>query len=205
MAYQQITSLSELRDGDMRACVVDGHKVLLVRQGATVFAYEDRCAHLGVPMSAGRLKDGVLRCSAHLYEYDACTGQGVNPHNVCLKKYPVKLDAGAIWVDVEPNLQGDRVMQIDLVGPVLEAGEESRAVLSAIIALNSKVSVQDRGSYWRVLAPQRCEVTREAIEKISGKHFHLPQDLERVMPAFSGLLKIDDERAVWAFHQDKGS
>ena len=83
------------------------------------------------------------------------------------------------------------------VGPVLEAGDIAHAVLSAIRSLNEQVQVKNRGSYWRVLVPRRCEVTRAAIELALGGPFRLPQDLERVMPAFGGLLSMNEERAVW--------
>lgn len=94
-------------------------------------------------------------------------------------------------------------MDTNMVGPVLEAGDEARAVLLAIRAANAPVSVWDRGSYWRVLVPGRCEVARQDIERIAGKSFRFPQDLERVMPAFSGRLQIDGERAVWALSSPK--
>lgn len=99
MAFQAVARLQELWDGDMQACVAGDRKVLLVRMGNEVFAYEDRCAHLGVPMSAGFLKNGVLVCNAHLYEYDARTGVGINPRTVCLKKFPVRIEAEIVSVD----------------------------------------------------------------------------------------------------------
>jgi len=83
------------------------------------------------------------------------------------------------------------------VGPVLEAGAAGRAVIAAIQQLNQDVVIQDRGSYYRVLVPGRCRVTREAIEKTLGSSFQLPGDLELIMPAFKGLLSMSDQEAVW--------
>lgn len=103
MAFHAVALLKELWDGDMRAGVAGGRRVLLVRLGEEVFAYEDRCAHLGVPMSQGWLKNGALMCSAHHYEYDARTGQGINPRNVCLRKFPVEIEAGVVSVDTDPH------------------------------------------------------------------------------------------------------
>jgi hypothetical protein len=57
--------------------------------------------------------------------------------------------------------------------------------------------VHDRGSYLRVLSPDRCVVTRLAIERQLGRPVRLPADLELVMPSFKGRLHIDAERAVW--------
>jgi len=85
-----------------------------------------------------------------------------------------------------------------LVGPILEAGQFAQAIVVAIRAQNRDVVVTDRGGYLRVGVPDVCVVTRDAIEAAIGQPFHLPTDLERVMPAFAGRLTIDDERAKWS-------
>jgi hypothetical protein len=89
----------------------------------------------------------------------------------------------------------------NLVGPVLEATENGRAVVQAIQSLNPGVFVVDRGAYLRVSVPNRCVATREAIELALGKSFRLPQDLEALMPAFKGQLVMTDERVEWSFEQ----
>jgi toluene monooxygenase system protein D len=85
------------------------------------------------------------------------------------------------------------------VGPVLEANEIGHAIVAAIRAENSEVEVQDRGAYLRVLVPEPCAVSRAGIERVLGRPFLLPSDLELVMPSFRGTLSITDERASWTF------
>ena len=85
------------------------------------------------------------------------------------------------------------------VGPVLEANELGRAVAAAILTSNADATVDDRGAYLRVSVPGRCVVTRSAIESQLGRHFTLPCDLELVMPAFQGRIRIDDDRVEWRF------
>src|SRR5262249_38827509 len=87
----------------------------------------------------------------------------------------------------------------DTVGPVLELGDTGLAVVAAIRALNPGVVVEERGSYIRVLVPHRCVVTRAAIEDALGREFVLPGDLEQVMPAFKGMIDVNEDQAVWAF------
>jgi hypothetical protein len=83
------------------------------------------------------------------------------------------------------------------VGPVLEAGAIADAVVAAIRGMNGDVVVEDRGSYVRVLSPDRCVVTRQAIEAALGRPFRLPADLECVMPSFKGVFTITSDEAVW--------
>ena len=83
------------------------------------------------------------------------------------------------------------------VGPVLQAGELGRAIALAIVEANPSAEVIDRGAYYRVLVDGSCTLTRSAVERISGRAFLLPGDLERVMPAFSGYLSISPQVASW--------
>ena len=83
------------------------------------------------------------------------------------------------------------------VGPVLLVGPEAGAIVAAIRATHPSVRVVDRGSYWRVSVPGGCRVTRAAIEAQLGQAFSLPSDLERVMPSFSGRLRLSADEAIW--------
>lgn len=83
------------------------------------------------------------------------------------------------------------------VGPVLTAGEVAAAVIAALRERNPDVVVVDRGAYLRALSPSRCVLERAAVERVLGRPFHLPVDLEHVMPSFVGDLTIGDDHAIW--------
>jgi toluene monooxygenase system protein D len=83
------------------------------------------------------------------------------------------------------------------VGPVLRHGKRCDAVIAAIRSLNPEVSLLDRGAYLRVLVPNRCVVTRVAIEHALGEAFQLPGDLEMIMPSFQGRFRVSEAEAVW--------
>jgi hypothetical protein len=84
------------------------------------------------------------------------------------------------------------------VGPVLESGAVARAIVDAIVAAHPDAQIVDRGSYWRVLVPGRCRVTRAAIEARLGAPFVLPGDLERVMPSFKGRMILGADEVTWS-------
>ena len=88
--------VDDLWIGEMKGVSVNGRRVLLVRLEDGLFAYEDRCAHLGVPLSEGTLAEGVLTCRAHHYQYDARTGAGINPRTVKLVSIPLSVRDGRI-------------------------------------------------------------------------------------------------------------
>jgi toluene monooxygenase system ferredoxin subunit len=105
MTLRPASTLDDLWDGDMTGCVLAGRKVLLVRMGEAVYAYEDRCAHLGVALSEGKLEGCVLTCGAHLYQYDVRTGEGVNPKSVRLTSLPVQIVDGTILVELDEGAE----------------------------------------------------------------------------------------------------
>ena len=85
----------------------------------------------------------------------------------------------------------------DHVGPVLQAGVLTNAIVAAIRDLNSEVIVVDRGAYLRILAPRSCVVTRVSIEQHLGRPVRFPGELETVMSAFKGAIRLSENEASW--------
>src|SRR5688572_25221963 len=101
MSFKKVVSASELWNGEKRAFEVDGTSVLLVKIEGTVLAYENKCPHQSVALSEGRLNGRVLICRAHQWEFDVCTGLGLNPHTAQLKSFRVQVSDDSIFVDVD--------------------------------------------------------------------------------------------------------
>jgi toluene monooxygenase system ferredoxin subunit len=100
--FVRVLDRDELWVGEMIGVDVGGLAVLLIAvDDGQLFAYEDRCAHQQVKLSTGKLDGCVLTCSAHEWQYDACTGHGLNPDSVRLRAIPVRVRGGEIEVDVE--------------------------------------------------------------------------------------------------------
>jgi toluene monooxygenase system protein D len=91
------------------------------------------------------------------------------------------------------------------VGPVLQAGAVGDAIVAAIRDLNDDVLVMDRGAYLRVLVPHRCIVTRSGIEKHLGRSFRFPGELETVMSAFKGTIRLTESDATWQLKDLQGA
>jgi toluene monooxygenase system protein D len=83
------------------------------------------------------------------------------------------------------------------VGPVLTPGPLTEAVIAAIRAVHPEAVVVDRGAYLRVLVPRCCRLRVALVEQLGRCAFHLPSDLEMIMPSFRGRLRLGDEEVVW--------
>jgi len=101
MTFKPALRQDDLWVGEMTGVKVEGRPVLLVNVGGMVCAYQDRCRHLARPLSLGTLSGNRLICAAHAWEYDACTGRGLNPAGVALRRYAVRIAAGEILVDLD--------------------------------------------------------------------------------------------------------
>lgn len=94
----KICNLDEIWIGETKAVTVGQKNILLIRNDFGVFAYENKCPHLGVPLCLGTMSGDRLVCSAHHWEFQASTGQGINPADTCLKSYKVELRDPEIWL-----------------------------------------------------------------------------------------------------------
>lgn len=56
---------AEVREGEPRRVEARGHVLVLVRRDGRLHALADRCAHLGGPLSEGRLEGDSIRCPWH--------------------------------------------------------------------------------------------------------------------------------------------
>ena len=97
--YSRAIASDGLWSGEKLGLELDGQAILLVRFGDTFHAYEDRCLHREVPLSGGDLNGHYLRCPIHEWEYDLETGACINPRDRCLRRYPVQIRDGIVYID----------------------------------------------------------------------------------------------------------
>jgi toluene monooxygenase system ferredoxin subunit len=80
---------------------VGGSSILLVNVDDHIYAYADACPHQKSRLSEGSLTGKTLRCARHHWEFDVCTGKGINPQNACLKAFPVNIEGRNILLDLD--------------------------------------------------------------------------------------------------------
>jgi toluene monooxygenase system ferredoxin subunit len=101
MGFQKVAKIEDLWSGEMRRLEVNGKCLLLVNVDDRVYAYADICPHQMSRLSEGTLTGKILRCERHHWEFDVCSGSGVNPRNACLQRFPIRIDGEDILVDID--------------------------------------------------------------------------------------------------------
>lgn len=99
--YVDVCDEADLWEGDMQAFDVGEHEVLVVNIDGELHAYHGTCPHQSVPLVEGTLEGKVLTCRAHLWQFDVCTGKGINPSSAALKKIPIRVVDGRIGVAMQ--------------------------------------------------------------------------------------------------------
>lgn len=71
----------------------------LFKDGTTFFACENRCPHMGYPMNKGTIRQGVITCAWHNWEFDTQSGGCYRGACEDLKVYPLKIEGENILVN----------------------------------------------------------------------------------------------------------
>ncbi|MCE2484985.1 MAG: Rieske 2Fe-2S domain-containing protein [Desulfurellaceae bacterium] len=102
MAFIRVCGVEEVGEGDLAEFECDGHTIVLIHpRDSELIAIQGECPHQNFPLSAGEF-DGhrVLICNSHRWEFDVLTGRGIEPDDCELKRYPIKIEGDAVYVDV---------------------------------------------------------------------------------------------------------
>ena len=99
--WRLVTSLAEIPEQGVLDLKLEGHKLLLSRQGETVTCFHNACSHLGVPIDGGECEDGILTCPYHGFQFELGTGNCLTAPAVPLRPYPVKVNNGQVFVQLE--------------------------------------------------------------------------------------------------------
>jgi nitrite reductase/ring-hydroxylating ferredoxin subunit len=81
----------------------DGCAVLVALVEGELHAVDDACRHRGTALSGGLLRDGVVTCPAHLWQYDVRTGRRHDTAGEALATYPAQVVGDTVEVTV-PDL-----------------------------------------------------------------------------------------------------
>ena len=104
--FRPVADAADLAEGAPVRVRVDGRPIALVRHEGDAFAVDDRCPHMGFPLSEGSVDEGVLTCHWHHARFELSGGDTFDPWADDVLAYPVVEADGEVYVD--PNPAPDR-------------------------------------------------------------------------------------------------
>jgi nitrite reductase/ring-hydroxylating ferredoxin subunit len=96
--FVAVAHLDQLPPGRGMTVTVRGLAVAIFNVAGTVYAMEDACRHAGASLGEGELRGTIVRCPAHGWRYDVCTGQTLNEPDYGVASFPVQVVDGTILV-----------------------------------------------------------------------------------------------------------
>lgn len=102
MSFTKVCTLDDLWEGEMEPFTVNGHEIVVVcAEGGEIKAFQGVCPHQDIALAEGQFDGKKLICRAHLWQFDAATGKGINPDDCALAEYPVKIDGDDVYVETD--------------------------------------------------------------------------------------------------------
>src|SRR6266702_2781221 len=97
----RIATAAELPPGSCGEFVAEDRIVALFNVGGTFYALDGICPHQGGPLGKGALTGCIVTCPWHGFQFAVTTGQHQTSQSLHQPAFPVKVEAGAVWVDVQ--------------------------------------------------------------------------------------------------------
>jgi nitrite reductase/ring-hydroxylating ferredoxin subunit len=106
-AFVRATSLDDLRETGRELVTTRGRAIALFFHEGEVRAVDNRCPHMGFPLSDGSVEDGVLTCHWHHARFELSCGDTFDPWADDVETYPVDVRDGDVYVRPEPARDRD--------------------------------------------------------------------------------------------------
>lgn len=93
-----VAKVSEIPAGTTKVVTVGGMPVMLCNVDGEIYAIEDVCTHDGGELTGGVVEGREVECPRHGARFDITTGAALCPPAYePTAKFPVKVEAGAVW------------------------------------------------------------------------------------------------------------
>ena len=140
LVYHQLCLVNEFDTVEGKPFHINGTHLGVFKYEDKFYAVDNRCPHMGYPMSQGSVRDGVLICHWHHWEFDLKSGGCFQAFGDDLKAFPVEVrQDGYLYVGLAPGeRQAAKRRVIERGKRALERGLKDRStffIAKAVTAL----------------------------------------------------------------------
>jgi len=101
--YVRVADRAHLRDSGPEVVSPAGHAIALFHHEGEVYAVDNRCPHMGFPLSKGTVEDGLLTCHWHHARFELAEGDTLDIFADDVQTFPVEVRDGDVYVDPDPE------------------------------------------------------------------------------------------------------
>ena len=145
LVYHKLCAATEIEESAGKAFTVDGTHLAVFRHAGDHYACDNRCPHMGYPLSEGSVRDGVLICHWHHWEFDLKTGGCFLTTGDDVASFPVEARAdGNLYVGIPHGArEAARQRLVDRGKRTLEQGLKDR---SAFLIAKAVTALREAGA-----------------------------------------------------------
>ena len=155
----RVCTLDELRGQGCKVVAANGRTIALFYHDGAVSAVDNRCPHMGFPLSRGTVKDGILTCHWHHAKFDLAGGCTFDPFADDVASFRVEVRGGDVFVDPAPieedrrghwtrKLQEGMEQNLRLVMAKAVIGLSELGETTAILQRAAAFGVRNRAAGW---------------------------------------------------------
>jgi nitrite reductase/ring-hydroxylating ferredoxin subunit len=104
----RVGSATELRDRGCTVISAGGHLIAVFAHEGRFSAVDNRCPHMGFPLSRGTVRDGLLTCHWHHARFDLEGGGTLDPFADNVRRFSVVVEADDVFVVLDAATNDDR-------------------------------------------------------------------------------------------------
>ncbi|MFC7135190.1 MULTISPECIES: Rieske (2Fe-2S) protein [Salinibaculum] len=97
-----VADLADLREVGRLVVSPADHSIALFHHEGEVYAVDNRCPHMGFPLSDGTVEDGILTCHWHHARFELACGDTFDIFADDVQTYPTEVEDGTVYVDPDP-------------------------------------------------------------------------------------------------------
>jgi nitrite reductase/ring-hydroxylating ferredoxin subunit len=107
--FVQVGAASEIREQGRMRVNVEGRNLAIFYHEGEFHAVDNRCPHMGFPLSEGTVENGILTCHWHHARFDLACGDTFDLWADDVPSYPTEVRDGELYVAANPRGSRDPV------------------------------------------------------------------------------------------------
>lgn len=134
-----VGTLEDLKQKGCISATAQGHDIVIFYHQEKVYALDNRCPHMGFPLSRGSTKDGILTCDWHHARFDLKTGGCFDLWADDVPAFPATVKDGKIWVSFLEGRKKEEDLRAHLFNRLRDGLEQNIGLIIAksVLALIS--------------------------------------------------------------------
>ena len=107
--FVHVGAASEIREQGRMRVNVEGRNLAIFHHEGQFYAVDNRCPHMGFPLSEGTVENGILTCHWHHARFDLACGDTFDLWADDVPSYPTEVRDGELFVAANPRGSRDPV------------------------------------------------------------------------------------------------